>query len=224
MSGRPAEPAQCAIYTAALNYVDSVERALDSPEGYKAVHQYGEIQKQDLLDLVLLTRTEITKEDRSRVMVMITMDAHSRDTIADLVKQEVCDKSQFQWSRQLRQSYDYESKKFVIRNFDANFLYAYEYLGNGGRLVITPLTDRIYCTCCQAYNLKMGCAPGTLNIWFDIWFIHFDLYILILCINIFYMFFIYIFQPVQQAQGKRRRRKVGVITIMFYFYCLDRII
>jgi dynein heavy chain len=164
MSGRPAEPAQCAIYTAALNYVDSVERALDSPEGYKAVHQYGEIQKQDLLDLVLLTRTELTKEDRSRVMVMITMDAHSRDTIADLVKQEVCDKSQFQWSRQLRQSYDYESKKFVIRNFDANFLYAYEYLGNGGRLVITPLTDRIYCTCCQAYNLKMGCAPGTLNI------------------------------------------------------------
>ena len=39
-------------------------------------------------------------------MVMITMDAHSRDTIKDLVAQEVSDKSQFQWSRQLRQSFD----------------------------------------------------------------------------------------------------------------------
>ena len=39
-------------------------------------------------------------------MVMITMDAHSRDTIKDLVTQEVSDKSQFQWSRQLRQSFD----------------------------------------------------------------------------------------------------------------------
>jgi len=99
MHGRPAEPAQCAIYTAALNYVNAVESALDSPQGHKGVHEYGIVQKQDLLDLVLLTRTELSKEDRSRVMVMITMDAHGRDTIADLVKQEVDDKGQFQWSR-----------------------------------------------------------------------------------------------------------------------------
>ena len=75
--------------------MNAVESALDSPQGHKGVHEYGIVQKQDLLDLVLLTRTEISKEDRSRVMVMITMDAHSRDTIADLVKQEVDDKGQF---------------------------------------------------------------------------------------------------------------------------------
>jgi hypothetical protein len=111
-----------------------------------------------LTELIALTRTTLTRADRTRVMVMVTMDAHARDIIAGLIQGGVTSPTAFQWQSQLKQRL--QGNTAIITVADAVFTYGNEYLGNGLRLVITPLTDRIYVTATQALNLKMGCAPA----------------------------------------------------------------
>ena len=117
-----------------------------------------------LTNLVKLTRNPIGSGERKRVMCMITLDAHTRDVITKLIREKAEFPTAFQWQSQLKQQYrdDDVSGGGVsdISICDARFDYGFEYLGNGPRLVVTPLTDRIYVTATQALWLKMGCAPA----------------------------------------------------------------
>lgn len=102
-----------------------------------------------------VTRNPLSKADRQKVMNAITMDAHNRDVVALLVDDKATSPACFQWQSQLRFYWDAAVQDVRIRICDAVLPYGYEYMGNGPRLVVTPLTDRIYIT---AMQVCVGCG------------------------------------------------------------------
>lgn len=65
----------------------------------------------------------------------------------------ITDAREFEWESQLRFYWVKEPDELFVRQCSAQFSYGYEYMGLNGRLVITPLTDRIYLTLTQVLNL-----------------------------------------------------------------------
>lgn len=75
------------------------------------------------------------------------------------VRLDCMDESDFEWMSQLRFYYDAKKKRIIVRQTNTEQRYGYEYLGNSGRLVITPLTDRCYITLTTALHLYRGGSP-----------------------------------------------------------------
>lgn len=87
-------------------------------------------------------RTNLTKNQRLKIVALVTIEVHSRDIIEHLAKSGCSDPNSFEWLKELRFYWDRDIDDCIARQTNTQFQYAYEYLGNSGRLVITPLTDR----------------------------------------------------------------------------------
>ncbi|KAG5853301.1 hypothetical protein ANANG_G00071700 [Anguilla anguilla] len=104
-------------------------------------------------------RGNLSKILRLKIVALVTVEVHNRDVIDKLAKAGCCDVSSFDWLSQLRLYWDKDVDDCIIRQTNTRFLYGYEYLGNSGRLVITPLTDRCYMTLTTALHLNRGGSP-----------------------------------------------------------------
>jgi len=144
-----------------------VEKVLvDDPTG-KALEEYYKKLCDELMRTVVLVRGNISKGLRIAIGALVVMDVHNRDTIYEMTQIGVRAKTDFDWLSQLRYYWtaggaSAQSGKpgtTQCRMINAMALYAYEYIGNQDRLVITPLTDRCYRTLMGAIHLNLGGAP-----------------------------------------------------------------
>ncbi|CAG9313552.1 unnamed protein product [Blepharisma stoltei] len=155
------DPSQVSLLVNLMDWVNKTEdafRALGHDK--EALAKYHKYVIGALTSLIKMVQGDLDRPVRVKVMCMITMDTHSRDILEKLCGEGVTRDDEFQWQSQLKAYWTADTKSTVLRVCDAQIQYGYEYLGNGARLVVTPLTDRIYVTATQALHLKMGCAPA----------------------------------------------------------------
>ncbi|KAL1461654.1 hypothetical protein WDU94_013527, partial [Cyamophila willieti] len=113
-------------------------------------------QQPQLNRVINLVRGQLTMLLRITLGALVVLDVHSKDVTIDLANNNVSNDMDFKWLAQLRY---YWANDVLVKITNATVRYAYEYLGNSDRLVITPLTDRCYRTLVGAYHLKLNGAP-----------------------------------------------------------------
>jgi len=153
-------PGQMLITAGCISWTMECERALRDPENVKeALKKLRRKWIQYLNKLVELTRTPLDKVTRKKVTALITIEVHARDAIEKLIKTGCSSPNDFEWVSQLRFYWDRETRHCTVKQVLSVFDYGYEYQGNNGRLVVTPLTDRCYMTLGAAMFTRRGGNP-----------------------------------------------------------------
>jgi dynein heavy chain len=156
-------PAQIVCTCSQIAWTEESENALEALEGGQedAVKVYLNLLKARLAHLIdLVLDLTLAPADRVKIITLITLDVHARDVIEKLIVEKVEGASSFLWQQQLRFAWQNDTLDVNIRITDFQTKYFYEWVGNTGRLVITPLTDRCYITLCTGLRLFLGGAPA----------------------------------------------------------------
>ncbi|CAH2003821.1 unnamed protein product, partial [Acanthoscelides obtectus] len=126
----------------------------------RAMKEYLDQLNRQLDEIVVTVRADLTANDRTKFRTVAIIEVHARDIIESFVRDSVTDITEFEWESQLRFYWINNLDNLYVTQCTGSFEYGYEYMGLNGRLVITPLTDRIYLTITQALIMHMGGAPA----------------------------------------------------------------
>ncbi|XP_006149290.1 dynein heavy chain 10, axonemal [Tupaia chinensis] len=139
--------------------VEDVFRKVQGGEK-QAMKNHGRKMHRQIDELVTRITMPLSKNDRKKYNTVLIIDVHARDIVDSFIRSSILEAREFEWESQLRFYWDREPDQLSIRQCTGTFSYGYEYMGLNGRLVITPLTDRIYLTLTQALSMYLGGAPA----------------------------------------------------------------
>jgi dynein heavy chain len=135
-------------------------RAIENGDDMNAMQKFLDFSLNQIDAMVDLVRSPLDKQQRCLLGALLTIDVHARDVVRALVTKEIGSLTDFEWTKQLRYYWEEKEDDIFAKQTNSSFQYGYEYLGNGPRLVITPLTDTCYMTLTGALHMKLGGAPA----------------------------------------------------------------
>ena len=116
-------------------------------------------------------KVPISKNIRALLVILLTLHVHNRDVVAKIQKaffnKNASIDYSFIWEAELKFKYKLlenerapaDDYALYTKQVNAEIPYAYEYMGIGTRLTITPLTERCYLTLTSAIVSFYGGAP-----------------------------------------------------------------
>ena len=128
-------PGQVVLCVSQIHWTARVHTAIQT--GSNGLTEYWEFLNNQLAGIVELVRGELTKQQRITLGALVVIDVHARDVVYELSNKGVASENDFNWLSQLR--YYWEAEQVHVSIINAKVRYAYEYLGNTGRLVFEQI-------------------------------------------------------------------------------------
>ncbi|CAL6054637.1 Dynein_heavy chain [Hexamita inflata] len=138
-------------------------RVMETGEGdaYNAMKKAHARKTTQINELVTEVRTELTKQARIKINTLLIIDIHNQTILDNLIKQNTTQASDFTYESQLRFYYSVKTDNLqIVQATPPYHPYLFEYQGLCGRLVASPLIDRLNMTLTTALNKRFFGNPA----------------------------------------------------------------